>query len=59
MWNAIAGVLVIGLLGLHSVAPQATKTIYKTSSGLINFISVAPLETIKAGSKTTGYCQTE
>jgi hypothetical protein len=51
MLNAISGYLVIGLISFISVVFAPSKTIYKTRSGTIVFVSEAPLETIKAKSE--------
>ncbi len=51
MLNAVPGFLVIGLISLFSFIYPPEKTIFKTSSGKISFLSEAPLETISAESK--------
>ena len=48
--GSVSGLLSIAIISLFSVAFTAPKTIYKTSSGQIRFISEAPLETITAQS---------
>jgi len=51
MFNAIAGCVVVAYIFFGFHAAPVPKIIFKTSSGTASFVSEAPLETIKAGSR--------